>query len=455
MKKLILIPFVFYCSIVQAENTPALNLKQEWNNQENYFDKFKQSELLTRQALQLAIRQRNSALIQQFLPIYQQFKEKDPAIVQFSQFILAKERKNNSEAINILYALLEKYPNSISIRLELAILLFWDQQLNLAKQQFKLLKHGANSTLTKIIDSYLTNITEKESLHSDFNFYYLRTKNINKVSSASNIENTRLIKKEKMLPQSAHGIGMNGYLSQDKNIVKHHYLAFKDQFFYKYYWDRKEYNDAINRLSLGYKYKEMVAQWQVFPFYELRWVGNKRYQRTIGANISWENWLTNTAQIRTELEYSKNDYVQDANYLDGHNKFLAISFSWLPQNTRLLSLGLSFRKEKTQLRYYDNDTKAIRFDWLENWKKSISSQINFSYSYRRYKDKMIFARILPLNKIRKDHIYSLNLLLWKRDLKLLGFIPKIQFSWVKQQSNLPTLYSYSEKNINIFFEKGF
>lgn len=80
-----------------------------------------------------------------------------------------------------------------------------------------------------------------------------------------------------------------------------------------------------------------------------------------------------------------------------------------------------------------------------------------SFIKRNYKDvaKLGNLDIFSFNKNRKDHIYSLNLLVWKRDWHLGGITPKLQFTWKKQISNIPQMYSYQQKNINLIFEKSF
>ena len=74
---------------------------------------------------------------------------------------------------------------------------------------------------------------------------------------------------------------------------------------------------------------------------------------------------------------------------------------------------------------------------------------------RHFKDKAILGDILPLGKIRKDIIYNTSLNLWKLDWYLFGITPKINLSWKKQDSNLDTLYSYSEKEVRLILEKNF
>lgn len=57
-----------------------------------------------------------------------------------------------------------------------------------------------------------------------------------------------------------------------------------------------------------------------------------------------------------------------------------------------------------------------------------------------------------MQKILRAYI---NLTLWKQDWQYLGFTPKVQFRWKKQESNIPSMFSYSEKYVQMLVEKDF
>ncbi|VEI44419.1 Protein of uncharacterised function (DUF560) [Actinobacillus equuli] len=59
------------------------------------------------------------------------------------------------------------------------------------------------------------------------------------------------------------------------------------------------------------------------------------------------------------------------------------------------------------------------------------------------------------DKRREDRIYHINVTVWKRDWHLWGITPKLNYHWKKQRSNFASLYSYSDKSVNVLLEKTF
>ncbi|MDY4714036.1 surface lipoprotein assembly modifier, partial [Actinobacillus minor] len=97
-----------------------------------------------------------------------------------------------------------------------------------------------------------------------------------------------------------------------------------------------------------------------------------------------------------------------------------------------------------------------RLGWGQEWNLwGLSTRLNLSFMKRDYKDIAKLGGFLSLGKVREDKVYSSSLTLWKRDWHLWNITPKLQFSWKKYDSNLPTLYSYTDKNINLLFETRF
>ena len=99
----------------------------------------------------------------------------------------------------------------------------------------------------------------------------------------------------------------------------------------------------------------------------------------------------------------------------------------------------------------------MRLGWGQEWNWGVSSRLGLSLTQREYKDiaKLANVDLFSFGKIRKDKIYGVNLNLWKRDWHLWCITPKVVFSWKKQDSNIPEMYSYTQKNVNLIFEKTF
>lgn len=364
-------------------------------------------------------------LVDRLLPIYQSFSENNPRLVNY-----AKIRQ--------------------------AGLLFLDYQNNNSKKAFHALQmeENLNDEERSIIQNYLQAIENRECWQFSLGGSYLQTKNVNNTSNERHIESTGFVKNDDMLPQSAHGFAYYFDAQKNWNIAGSHYLHFSNNLYGKNYWDNHDYDEITNRTYLGYQYQNAKYKLALKPFYERQWLGGHRYNWVNGARAEYSLNFSKNWQISTALELSQPHYFtqEDRN---GKIKLASVTFIWQPSDKGYYYLGSDFIRESTRIKQYSNDMKALRLGWRQNWGYAIASQINGSIALKQYKDFASLGGILPLNKIRRDKIYSLNLTLWKQDWQYLGFTPKVQFRWKKQESNIPSMFSYSEKYVQMLVEKDF
>lgn len=412
--------------------------------------------VLAEQILNLAIQQRRYDIVAEVLPIYRTFSTQDRLLVLFAQGILAKSQQHNEEAVDYFRQILALNPRLNTVRIELAITLFNAQQDVAATEQFQKAKAEPNvpPQIVNMIDRYLSVLKQRASWQTSFSVNYLRERNVNNTSSDRNIENTGFIKSDTMLPQSANGIQYSVGIERDINIVNAHYLHIENMLWGKFYWDKQDYNDVLNRTYLGYINKSALQTWKILPFYERRWLGNARYQWANGVRGELHYWLSPHWQWSAAIEYAKQHYFNHPS-LNGHNQLYSSTLVWIPNSRQYFSLGTDFNREKTAVKQYSSDSKTLRLGWGQEWNSGISSRLNLSISEKHFKDKAKLGGFLPLNKVRSDLIYTLNLTLWKRDWHVWHITPKLNLSWKKQTSTIPSMYSYSDKNISIIFETSF
>ncbi|WKT00895.1 surface lipoprotein assembly modifier [Gallibacterium salpingitidis] len=411
---------------------------------------------LAEKILNQAILQRNYAVIAKVLPIYQAFSDKDEILVLFAEGTLADAQQQYAEAINKFRQILAINPQLNPVRIALAITLFKDQQNSAAEDQFNKAKTAENipAPIKALIDRYLTALEQRSGWKTSFSVNYLQDHNVNNTSSTREIENTGFIKADQMLPQSAHGVAYSFNLSKDINLFGAHYLSLENNLFGKFYWDNRDYNDVLNRTYVGYTHKSAEQTWRLLPFYERRWIGDKRYQWSNGVRGEWNRWLSTNWQLSTALEYAKQHYFT-SEALNGHNQLASMTVLWLRTPQQYFYFGSDFYREKTAVKQYSHDAKTLRLGWGQEWYQGISSRLSVAFTKRDYKDQAVLANILPLGKVRADKIYQANLMLWKRDWYFWGITPKVRFSWKKQDSNIPSMYAYTDKNVNLVFEKTF
>ncbi|MGV6988784.1 surface lipoprotein assembly modifier [Testudinibacter sp. P80/BLE/0925] len=411
---------------------------------------------LTQDWLNLALQQRNPELIQELLAIYRTFAQHDPILIQFAEATLAQLAQDYPLAISRFREILAVNPDLNPVRIELAKSLFQDRQDNAARDQFEKAKSavGVPAPVVKLIDSYLDALQQRSGWQSRFSAYYLRDGNVNNTSSNREIENTGFVKDERMLPQSAHGIAYSFSLERDFNLSAAHYLHFGTELFGKNFWDNHAYDDIYHRTYLGYSHKSALQTLSVLPFYEKRWYGNQSYKWANGVRGEYRRWLNANWQLSTALEHAEQHYYDNQN-LNGHSQLASATLLWLRSPRQFFYFGSDYNREQTRVWQYSNNTRTLRLGWGQEWQWGTSSRLGLSYAQRHYKDQAKLGEMIPLGKVRNDKIYNVNLTLWKRDWHVWGITPKLHFNWKKQASNLPSMYSYTQKNANLIFEKTF
>ncbi|HDL5698574.1 TPA: DUF560 domain-containing protein [Mannheimia haemolytica] len=406
--------------------------------------------------LKQAIYQQEFGAIQAFLKDYQQQKNADPMVIAYAKAKSAFIQQDYQTAISIYRQMISQKPELNSIRMELAIVLFADKQDHAAKLQFEKVK--SITDLPEIayqkIDAYLEVINQRNDWQFYLNLSYLKTNNVANVSRQPQIENTGFIKNETMLPQKANGFTFNVDLAKDFNLFTSHYLSFRNETTGEIYWDNHRFDDVSNRVLLGYAYKKSDKTLRIQPFYDKRWFGNKSFHWSNGLQLSYDFSLSNQWKHQTVLLFEKRSFF-DENLQAGNIKTFSNTLLWLPNPKQLFYVGGAISKENAREKQYGSTSKNIRLGWLQEYQCGISSQLSIAFTRRTFHDEAILASIIPLNKIRRDKIYNVNAKLWKRDWHLLGVTPKLSVVWKKQQSNLASLYAYTDKQITLLFEKSF
>lgn len=412
--------------------------------------------LLTERLLNIAIESGQFYVIKKLLSIYQSFPKQDRLLVLFAKAKIAKFEGKYGESISYFREMLAINPNLTPVRIELGIVLFLEQQDNSAKEQFNkaLSEPSLPSDIQSLVNQYLFALEKRDSWNVNLSLRYLNEENVNNASSAQNIENTSFVKGHSMIPQKAQGIGYYLGIERDFNLSNSHYLHFENNLFGKNYWDNHDYDEITNRTYLGYRHKTAKQNWSILPFYERHWYANHRYKRANGVRLEYNNWLNNHWQISTALEYSRNRYHQNMN-LNGNNKLASLTLVWQRTPRQFFYTGVDFSRETTFQRSYSYDLKTIRVGWGQEWSYGVSSRLSATISSREYKDNLRLGNAFYFSKAREDKIYNAGLTLWKRDWHLWGITPKLNYNWKKQDSNFDSLYSYTDKSINLFLEKSF
>ncbi|OQS58230.1 hypothetical protein ASU3_06475 [Actinobacillus suis] len=439
----------------ETPKLPELTINSIENIQQSEQDLLN-NKLFVEQFLNNAIETGHLSSIKYLLAIYRQFQNSDPILILFAQAQIAKIQQQYAEAAKLYREILAIKPRLTPVRIQLAIVLFLSQQDKAAKEQFEksLSEPQLPADIEQLIHLYLQALEQRNVWQVSLSANYLREDNVNHVSSERYIENTAFIKGESMLPQKAQGISYYFGLERDINLWNAHYLRIDNSLYGKNYWDQHDYDDITNRLSLGYVHKGSQQRFAILPFYEQQWYGGHRYKRSNGGRIEFNRWLNSNWQFSTAAEYARNFYSNSLS-LNGKSKLASLTMLWRASPRTYFYLGADYAQERTKVRHYSYDLKTARIGWGQEWYGGISSRLSFSASKREYKDNLSLGSAFHFDKQREDRIYHINATVWKRDWPLWGITPKLNYHWKKQRSNFVSLYSYSDKSINIILEKTF
>ncbi len=384
-----------------------------------------QNQLLTEKLLTDMLSIERWDLVEKLLPIYQGFENHNQRLVNYAK-------------IKQVQPLLQNYQYKSAREVLQAV----GSQKNLTDNEHK------------VVEQYLAMLNELDSWQFSFGANYVYNKNVNNATRDRHIENTGFVKNDDMMPKSAKGFAYDFSASRNWNLSGSHNVYFSNELSGKYYWDNHDYDEMTNRTYLGYLYQNAKVKWAFKSFYERQWFGNHRYQWAKGIRVEWQKPFAKEWQISTAFEWSQPRYFSQTEK-NGTIKLISATLIWQPFEKGYFYIGSDFIREQTRVKQYSNDTKSLRLGWVNQWKYDIISQINVAFAHRQFKDFASLGNILPLNKIRQDKIYSAHLTLWKSDWHLWGLTPKLQFKYKRQDSNIASMFSYSEKYVQMLIEKTF
>lgn len=412
MKKLVPLFIIFPISILAQPNETTYSIAQ-----------LKQDQSTTEKLLVDMLQIERLDLVERLLPIYQGFENRDQRLVNFAQIKLAQP-------------------------------LFWHYRNNDTREKLQAVKNQQNLTKdeVEVIEQYFSALDKRERWQFSFGANYVHNKNVNNATQERNIENTGFIKNDDMMPKSAKGVAYFFSAEKNKNIAGSHYLYFLNDLSGKYYWNNRDYDEINNRTYLGYLYQNANFKWALKPFYERQWFNEHRHNWAKGVRMEWQKPFAKQWQISTAFEFNQPRYFTQAEK-NGTIKLASATLVWFPSEKGYLYLGADFIREKTRVRQYSNDLKSLRLGWTQQWQYGITSQLNGSVALRQFKDLASIGGILPLGKIRQDNIYTANLTLWKKDWHWWGLTPKVQLKYKRQKSNIPSMYSYKARSVQMLLEK--
>jgi hypothetical protein len=411
-------------------------------------------------ALYLSLQHRQWTAVQRFLDEYLTLPDRDPLLVHYAQGALARTQGRYAEAEREYRALLALQPDFLPARLELARVLFEDQQDREAGQLFDAIAASLDagdpktSGVRETVTTFQTALANRREWNGSFALGPTWNDNLNRSSAGStcllylsgNCFFTRT---------TPDAIASTGY-DYDANLNKrwalrgHHGLYFRSLLFGQGYRDNSGYNELTSITQAGYSYRSGRHSVSLAPSFEYYAWGNKALYGAWGAHAEWSWTLSPTSLLKLEGDWKQMRY-RIANYADNYDGVVRSAYA-----TYFRSLGARWTvfggvdvvDSDSAQAVYGYLQKGVRLGASLQWPAGFSSTLFASYRHRDYRG---YSELLGAR--RADDEQGYNFILKATRWSVAGFTPLLTLRHNRVRSNVDWLYDYDKNVISLKLER--
>lgn len=406
-------------------------------------------------ALNYALYSGNGKTLELIFPIYQQLESKyhHPVTIKWANAVLARYQENYSQSIRFYREILAENTNNEVARLQLAVVLFLNNELEAAEDQFnKLRAEPLPPNVQEYIDAHLHAIANKDRWTFNGGITYLNDPNINNAPKAGTTYGNWLAPKR----ESAEGFGFNLSVGKKWSWGNGFYNELRLNGYGKYYWDNRKYNEMTGRTSIGLGFQNAKTHLAILPFMEqtLYAGGNnqskslKRFSKAGGATLELQHWLTSKWQFNSTYEYAEQRYTH-RQHLNGNYHYISIGGLYLVNAKQYWFANLNYTRMATRDTDDSYFRRGINLGWQQEWNGGLSTRFTASLAEKRYKAPMPIFLITQRNKE-----YGLQGSIWHRAVHYWGITPRLTYNFTRTRSN-HAFYSYDKHRVFIDFSRSF
>lgn len=437
---------------VQAQTQPKAEAGKSINISKE--ELVKHPDLVVR-AMIPAVMQNNTENVELLFPIYQQIpaEYQDPVLIQWAQAILAKKDGNYTTSIAHYRQILSAHSEATMVRLQLAIALFENNELEAAEDQFqKVRSEQISEQLKEITDQYIIAISQKDRWTFSGGLTYLNDPNINNAPKDGTTYGNWFAPKS----ESAQGSGFNLNIGKKWSWGGGFYNELRLNGSSKYYWNNKKYNEATGRSSFGIGFQNAKFNVVMLPFMEQTWYAGgssgskslKRYSKAFGATLETSYWLSPQWQLDNVYEYAEQRYM-DRKHLNGNYHFVSSGLTYLISAKQYWFGNVNYQRSATRDKDDSYYRKGISLGWGQEWGKGLSTRLSVSFAQKNYKAPMPIFGIQQRNKE-----YGVQASIWHRAIHFWGITPRLTYNYTKVKSN-HVFYTYDKQRVFVDFSKRF
>lgn len=448
---------------VLQQNVAALHIQQDEIKQDaekmvvlSNQDLMKQPELLS-EWLQQALNGHQAELIESLADAYRQTPQADELLLERAKGTVLRLRGNIKQAMAVYQQLVQRYPDDVRIRLDLAAMQFENRQLLEATKQFTQIQETKDlpQAVYNNIDRFQQVIKQESDWQFEAGVSPVWNNNVNDAAPAYCLQGIYCSRER---AEKAYGLAYAFSATKLTPFARGHALVFRSHADGTSYFlsKKSQYDTAWMRTRLGWQWQDYRHTWSVLPFYQAQLGGSSdfdhkeertrrwlpyMYAHALGVEVAYTHRWTPYLQSHIALERYRRFHRENsrAERHDGFHDSANVSLAYqVSSDTALLGSYAYSRFVPKQERWQGNinnaafQRHAIGAAWLQQWAgtKGLSTRLSVSYAHRNYKGKAMFSEFA-----QKNRETSVNLQITHNRLNIWGFQPVFNIVYGRIHSN--------------------
>ncbi|HBK46413.1 MAG TPA: hypothetical protein DDZ67_08255 [Xanthomonadaceae bacterium] len=413
-------------------------------------------------ALYLSLQHRQWDAAQAFLDEYLTLPDRDPLLVHYGQGALARIGGRYRQAEREYRALLALKPDFLPGRLELARVLFEDQQDREADRLFAAIDASIDAAdpktegVRRSIANFHQALAERRGWNGSFALGPAWSDNVNR-TSASHVCLVYFGDQcffDRSTPQAIVAAGYDYDANVDRRLPLrgHHGLYLRSLLFGQGYRDNSLHNELTSVTQAGYSYRSGRHSVALAPSFDYYAWGNDALYGAWGAHAEWSWTLSPSSLLKLEGDWKDMRYrraLYAANYDGVVRSAYATWFRSLGERWTVFG-GVDVVDNAAAEPVNAHLQKGVRLGASLQWPAGFTGTLFASY---RRRDYGAYSELLGAR--RRDDEQGYILVVKASRLAFAGFTPLLTLRHNRVASNVDWLYGYDKNSASLKLERLF
>jgi len=416
-------------------------------------------------AIYVAINLHQWEKVRQFLDKYSTLPGHEAALVAMAEGMLAREDRDYSGAIAKLNTALQSNPNFVRAKMELARVLFEDNQSREARALFgEISTSGIPEAARPVIEGFQTALDERDAWHGSFSVGLGYNSNINQENGQEDtfqvcyffgcFPSTRKMPDPIKSSSAVYDLTLNRRVP----LSGHHNILLRGISYGNFYRKHKEadpnvyYNDNTSIVYVGYNYLDARHDIAVTPLFENYYSNRATLYQAAGLRLDWKYNVTRNLQLGFNAQRKRLQFKGDVRqYFDNYYENQAGVYGSYTLNPKTAFFGgLNYTRKLREQAAARSKEYMANIGVYRVFDAGFNINAVALYRHVRNDEEDLF-----LGGQRKDNQRMLIVNIGMPRFAFKGITPNLYWKRTVNHSSIDWAYQYRQTEVALKLEKRF